>query len=79
MLDVFLASSKHISVTRRYSADSNGLADLKERVRREGLEEELMGYDEALMQKFYLPVGLGCSGLVGVVGMEWRSFDKKKT
>lgn len=37
-----------------------------------------MVYDRALMRTFYLPLALTCLGLVGVVGMEWRSVKKKK-
>lgn len=57
---------------------TNGLANLKERIGMENLEVALMGYDKALMHTFYLPVALACLGLLGAVGMDWRSVKKKK-
>ena len=55
-----------------------GLADLKEHVGPGNLAGALLGYDRALMQTFYLGVGLTCLSLVGSVGMEWRSVKPKK-
>lgn len=55
-----------------------GLSDLKEHVGLEHLAGALLGYDQALVQTFYLGVALTCLSSVGALGMEWRSVKKKQ-
>ena len=55
-----------------------GLADLKNAIGPENLQNVIMGYDKAVTQTFYLPVALTCVSILGSLGMEWRSVKKKR-
>ena len=56
-----------------------GLLDLKNSVGSAELEDALLGYDMALTKTFFLPVALTCAGVLGALGMEWRSVKQKKS
>ncbi|KAF2236233.1 efflux pump antibiotic resistance protein [Viridothelium virens] len=58
------------------SLQSMGLSDLRRAVGAKELASVLFGYDKAISQTFYLPVGLACATLIGSAGMEWRSVKK---
>ncbi|KAI9709443.1 MAG: hypothetical protein M1820_003203 [Bogoriella megaspora] len=60
------------------SLQSLGLTDLRKMVGAKELEGVLLGYDTAVTQTFYLPLGLACATLVGSAAMEWRSVKKKR-
>lgn len=60
------------------SLSTMGLSDLKDHVGPENIAGALMGYDQAVIQTFYLGVALSCFSCLGAVGMEWRSMKKKQ-
>ena len=57
--------------------ESIGLSDLRRAVGVKELASLLVGYDKAITQTFYLPVGLACATLVGSAAIEWVSVKKK--
>ena len=59
------------------SLQSMGVSDLRKTVGAQELADVLLGYDQAITQTFYLPVGLACATLLGSAAMEWRSVKKK--
>ena len=62
-----------------HALENVGLSDLKHLVASRNLAGVLLGYDEAIKQTFYLPLALSCVGVIGGLGMEWRSIKKKRS
>ncbi|KAI1845673.1 hypothetical protein JX265_005363 [Neoarthrinium moseri] len=56
-----------------------GLSQIRDIVGTERLGDVLLGYDEAVTQTLYLPVGLTAATLIGSVFTEWHSVKKKKS
>ena len=55
-----------------------GLSDISNIVGSDRLRDVLLGYDEAVTQTLYLPVGLAVATILGSLSMEWRSMKKKE-
>ncbi|KAJ3566810.1 hypothetical protein NPX13_g6996 [Xylaria arbuscula] len=53
--------------------ESAGLSEIRNIVGSDRLRDVLLGYDEALVQTLYLPVGLAVASIVGSALLEWRS------
>ena len=62
-----------------HALENLGLSDLKQFVGERNLNGVLLGYDKAVSQTFYLPLALSCLGILGSLGMEWRSVKKKRS
>ncbi len=54
-----------------------GLSEIADLVGSDRLRDVLLGYDEAVTQTLYLPVGLAVATIFGTGLMEWRSMKKK--
>jgi hypothetical protein len=70
--------SKHSPGTNATALDNHGLSDLRELIGADRLKDVLFGYDEAVIQTLYLPLGLGLLTIVGSVFTEIKSVKKKK-
>ncbi|KAL9095837.1 MAG: hypothetical protein Q9165_001834 [Trypethelium subeluteriae] len=57
---------------------SMGLSDLRSKVGAKELEQVLLGYDQAVVQTFYLPLGLACATIIGSLAMEWKSVKQRR-
>ncbi|KAI0140528.1 major facilitator superfamily domain-containing protein [Xylariaceae sp. FL1272] len=55
-----------------------GLSEIREIVGRDRLRDVLLGYDAAVAQTLYLPVGLAAATVIGAVLMDWRSIKAKQ-
>lgn len=55
-----------------------GLSDIKGHVPAADLPGVLLGYDKAIMQTFYLGVGLSCFMIIGSLSMEWKSVKERR-
>lgn len=53
--------------------ENAGLSEIRNIVGSDRLRDVLLGYDEALIQTLYLPVGLAVASIVGSALLEWRS------
>ena len=62
-----------------HAIENLGLSDLKRFIGDRNLAGALLGYDKAVIQAFYLPLALSCAGIIGSLGMEWRSVKKKRS
>ncbi|KAK2595087.1 hypothetical protein QQS21_007172 [Conoideocrella luteorostrata] len=67
--------SPSVNATQLSSA---GLSEIGEIVGRDRLRDVLLGYDEAVTQTLYLPVGLGVATILGSIFMEWHSMKNKE-
>lgn len=59
--------------------EAAGLSGLRSYVGPEALGRALAGYDKAVGQTLYLPLGLGLLTILGSVAMERKSIKKKQT
>lgn len=66
--------SPSVNATR---LENVGLSDIRGVVGSARLGDVLLGYDKAVTQTLYLPVGLAVATLLGSVFTEWRSVKKK--
>lgn len=57
--------------------DNVGLSDIRSIVGSDRLRDVLLGYDEAVTQTLYLPVGLCVATILGSALFEWQSVKKK--
>jgi hypothetical protein len=56
-----------------------GLAGIRHVLGQDRLKAVLLGYDKAVMQTLYIPVGLATLTILGSVAIERRSVKKKKS
>lgn len=56
-----------------------GLSEIAEIVGQKRLHDVLVGYDEAVTQTLYLPVGLTIATLLGSALVEWHPMKKKQS
>jgi hypothetical protein len=82
-LDDYLAKffdpSNNPAGSKGTSIDNMGLLNLRQIVPVAELPAALLGFDRAVTQTFFLPVGLACATVIGTVGMEWRSLKVKNS
>ncbi|KAH6658708.1 major facilitator superfamily domain-containing protein [Truncatella angustata] len=55
-----------------------GLSEIRKIVGNDRLRDVLLGYDEAVTQTLYLPLGLCAATIVGSIFTEWHSVKKKQ-
>lgn len=70
---------KHSPGTNATGLGNVGLSDLGSIVGSDRLRDVLLGYDEAVIQTFYLPVALTVATIIGSALTEWRSVKKKES
>ncbi|KAH8662601.1 major facilitator superfamily domain-containing protein [Xylariales sp. PMI_506] len=80
-----LFQSRLVAELATYSPSANatlisnaGLSDIANIVGGDRLRDVLLGYDEAVAQTLYLPLGLAAATVLGSVFTEWRSLKKKQ-
>ena len=56
-----------------------GLSEIRDIIGSDRLRDVLLGYDEAVTQTLYLPVGLTVATIVGSVFTEWHSVKAKQS
>lgn len=54
-----------------------GLSDIRAIVGSTRLGDVLLGYDTAVIQTLYLPVGLSVATIIGSVSIQWNSVKQK--
>lgn len=59
--------------------ENAGLSNIRAIVGSDRLRDVLLGYDEAVMQTLYLPVGLTVATVIGSALTEWHSVKKKQS
>ena len=59
--------------------DHGGLTDVRKYIGGNRLRDVLLGYDEAVVQTFYIPVALATLTVIGSVAIERKSVKKKKS
>jgi MFS family permease len=69
--------STHAPGTNVSAIDSHGLGDLRNAIGPDRLKDVLFGYNEAVVQTLYLPLGLTLLAILGAVFTEVRSVKKK--
>ena len=55
-----------------------GLSDIRSMVGPARLRDVLLGYDKAITQTLYLPLGLTAATIIGSALIEWRSVKQKQ-
>lgn len=68
----------HSPETNVSAIGSHGLGDLRNSIGADRLKDVLFGYNEAVAQTLYIPVGLTLLAIVGAVFTEIRSVKKKR-
>lgn len=58
--------------------EKTGLSDIRKAVGQERLASVLAGYDNAVLQTMYYPLGLTLATILASVSMEWVSVKKKR-
>ena len=56
-----------------------GLSDIRNAIGADSLKRVLIGYDKAVVQTLYIPLGLTILTLAASLSMEWRSVKKKQS
>ncbi|ETI20540.1 hypothetical protein G647_08577 [Cladophialophora carrionii CBS 160.54] len=69
--------AKHSPGTNTTILDDHGLSDLRKVLGPDRLKDVLFGYNEAVIQTLYLPLGLGLLTIVGSTLTEVKSVKKK--
>jgi hypothetical protein len=76
-LNAELASfSSLVNITQIENA---GLSEIRNLVGGDRLRDVLLGYDEAVAQTLYLPVGLAVAAILGSALTEWHSVKAKES
>ena len=69
--------SIHSPAVNATELENVGLSDIRAIVGSARLHDVLLGYNTAVIQTLYLPVGLTVATIVGSAFMEWHSVKKK--
>ena len=69
--------AKHSPGTNTTTLEDHGLSDLRKIIGADRLKDVLFGYNEAVVQTLYLPLGLGLLTIVGSMFTEVKSVKKK--
>ncbi|KAK9777072.1 putative Major facilitator superfamily domain-containing protein [Seiridium cardinale] len=70
--------ASHSPTTNATLLENAGLSQIRKAVGEERLRDVLLGYDTAVTQTLYLPVGLCVATVIGSALAEWQSVKKKK-
>lgn len=70
---------KHAPGTNMTTFDTHGLSDVRKSIGADRPKDVLLGYDQAVVQTLYLPLGLTLLTIVGSIFTEVRSVKKKQT
>lgn len=80
-----LFQNRLIAEVSAYSPTTNatllegaGLSEIRGIIGSDRLRDVLLGYDKAVTQTLYLPVGLAVATIVGSAFTEWQTVKKKK-
>lgn len=68
----------HAPGTNVTTIDSHGLGDLRKAIGPDRLKDVLFGYNEAVVQTLYIPLGLTLLAILGAIFTEVRSVKKKR-
>ncbi|KAL9111175.1 MAG: hypothetical protein Q9227_004438 [Pyrenula ochraceoflavens] len=71
-------ASQGLGLANTTMLEHSGLSEIRDIVGAERLLDVLMGYDRAIMQTLYLPVGLAVATLLGSALMDWKPVKKKQ-
>ena len=69
--------SQHSPGTNITSLEKLGLSDIRKAIGPDRLKDVLFGYNEAVVQTLYVPLGLGLLTIVGSMFTEVKSVKKK--
>lgn len=64
-------------VTNATLFEHGGLSEIRDLVGDDRLKDVLLGYDAAVTQTLYLPVGLTVATIIGTVSTDWQPTKKK--
>lgn len=64
--------------TNMTALDAAGLSGLRESIGPDKLRDVVAGYDKAVLQTLYIPLGLGILTILGSAAMERKSVKKKQ-
>jgi hypothetical protein len=69
--------SKHAPGTNVTSLENHGLSDIRQIIGPDRLKDVLFGYNEAVVQTLFIPLGLGLLTIVGSMFTEIKSVKKR--
>jgi MFS family permease len=71
--------ARHSPSVNMTAFDHGGLTDVRKYIGEKRLRDVLLGYDNAVSQTLYIPVGLAVLTMVGSLAMERKSVKKKRS